>query len=51
MDDDSKITKLINSAVFKDRYQLIDANALILFAVLNCPGAIEYKSEVFYGVL
>ena len=49
--DDSKICKLINSPVFKDKRGMIDANYLILFAILNCAGNVEYKSEVFYEVL
>lgn len=49
--DDSRITKLIKSPVFRNTKGLIDANWLILFGFLNCPGDIEYKSEALYSVM
>ena len=49
--DDSKITKLIKSPVFRNKYGKIDANWLILFGFLHCAGDISHKSEVLYSVL
>jgi len=49
--EDSRITKLINHAVFANGGGNIDVNSLILFAILNSPGSVEYKSEVLYSVL
>jgi len=50
-DDNSKITKLIQSNVFKNKKGQIVADWLILFGVLNCAGDAKYKSEALYGVL
>ena len=49
--DDSKITKLIKSPVFRNEKGKIDANYLILFGFLHCAGDISHKSEVLYEVL
>ena len=49
--DDSRVTKLIKSPVFRNTNGKIDANSLILFGFLHCPGDLEYKSEVLYGCL
>lgn len=50
-DDNSRITKLVKSPVFKNKDGKIDVNSLVLFGFLHCPGDIEYKSEVLYGCL
>ena len=49
--EDSQISKLIQSPVFKHKNGCIDANALILFGFLNCPGDVRHKSQVLYGVM
>ena len=49
--DDSRITKLISSNVFKNRKGQILADSLILFGVLNCGGDAKCKGEALYGVL
>ena len=49
--DDSRITKLISSNVFKNKNGQILADSLILFGVLNCGGDAKCKSEALYGVL
>ena len=48
-DDNSRVTKLIKSPVFKNADGQIDANWLILFGFLHCAGDIEHKSEALYG--
>ena len=50
-EENSTITKLIKSPVFRNRHGKIDGNWLILFGFLHCPGDIEKKSEVLYGIL
>ena len=49
--EESRITKLISSDVFKSSKGGIDVNALILFGVLNCPGDIKHKSIALYWCL
>ena len=50
--EDSRISRLIKHAVFSnDKGKTIDANSLILFAILNSPGSAIHKSEVFFSVL
>jgi cAMP phosphodiesterase len=50
--DDSRITRLLKHAVFSnDKGKTINANNLILFAILNSPGSATHKSEVFFSVL
>ena len=49
---ESRITKLIESDVFKSEDgEGIDADKLILFAFLNSPADLRYKSQVLYSVL
>jgi len=48
---DSRITKLMESDVFKHKKGDIDVNSLILFGIMNCPGDARRKSQAFYGVL
>ena len=48
--DDSRITKMIISPVFRDRYGKISVNHLILYAFLNCPDDVEKKSEILYSL-
>ena len=49
--DDSRITKVINSSIFKNEKGEIDANKLILFGFLNCAGDFKHKSVALYGIL
>lgn len=46
----SRISKLINSDVFKNKKGEIVANHLVLFGFINCPGDVAHKSEALYGV-
>ena len=49
-DPTSRISKLINSDVFKNKKGEIVANHLVLFGFINCPGDVAHKSEALYGV-
>ena len=49
--DDSRVTRLINSPVFKTRKGMISANSLICFAFLNCPASIDFKAETLYNII
>ena len=49
--EESRITKLIQSKVFRAKNGGIDADKLILFGFLNCPGDVRHKSQVLYGVM
>ena len=49
--DDSRITRLIEHPIFKNRRGKIDANWLICFGFLNCPASVEFKSKVLYSAI
>ena len=51
--DDSRITKLVSSDVFKNKKgkNKIWADYLILFGILNCAGDAKAKSIALYSVL
>ena len=49
-DDDSKICKLLTHRVFEKSEGVIDANALISFALYHCAGSSKDKAAVLYGI-
>ena len=49
-DDDSKICKLLTHQVFQKSEGVIDANALISFALYHCAGSGKDKAAVLYGI-
>ena len=49
-DDDSKICKLLTHQVFEKSEGVIDANALISFALYHCAGSGKDKAAVLYGI-